>query len=70
MKFIKGYAHITTPIDKLLRKYIKFAWDEECQHNLDILKENMVTAPILVYPDWKKEFHIHVDASSSLWVLC
>lgn len=23
----------------------------------------MVTAPILVFPDWKKECHIHVDAS-------
>lgn len=23
----------------------------------------MVTAPILVFPNWKKEFHVHVDAS-------
>ena len=24
----------------------------------------MVTTPILVFPDWNKEFHVHVDASS------
>jgi hypothetical protein len=24
----------------------------------------MVTAPILVFPDWSKEFHVHVDVSS------
>jgi hypothetical protein len=24
----------------------------------------MVTAPILVFSDWSKEFHVHVDASS------
>jgi hypothetical protein len=24
----------------------------------------MVTASILVFPDWSKEFHVHVDASS------
>ncbi len=23
----------------------------------------MVTTPILVFPDWKKEFHVYVDAS-------
>lgn len=23
----------------------------------------MVIAPISVFPDWKKEFHVHVDAS-------
>jgi hypothetical protein len=24
----------------------------------------MVTPPILVFPNWSKEFHVHVDASS------
>jgi hypothetical protein len=24
----------------------------------------MVTAPILVFPNWRKEFHVHVDAYS------
>ena len=24
----------------------------------------MASTPILVYPDWNKEFHVHVDASS------
>ena len=27
------------------------------------MKENMVIALILVFPDWKKEFHVHVNAS-------
>jgi len=27
-----------------------------------VLKEKMVTEPILVFPDWKKAFHVHVDA--------
>ena len=63
-KFIKGYAHITAPMEKQLKKDIKFEWTPECQESLDILKEKMVTTPILVFPDWTKEFHVHVDASS------
>jgi hypothetical protein len=31
---------------------------------LDTLKENMVTKAILVFPDWEKTFHVHVDAST------
>lgn len=31
---------------------------------MDILKERMVTTPILVFPYWKLPFHVHVDASS------
>jgi hypothetical protein len=63
-KFIKGYAHITTPMEKLLKKDSKFQWTEECQQSFDTLKQKMVTVPILVFPDWSKEFNVHVDASS------
>ena len=31
---------------------------------MDKLKGKMATAPILIFPYWKKEFHVHVDASS------
>jgi hypothetical protein len=62
--FIKGYAYITTPMEKLLRKDTKFQWNEYCQHGLDTLKEKMVIAPILVFPNWEKTFQLHVDASS------
>eukprot|EP00253_Pinus_taeda_P014848 PITA_14848 len=37
-KFIKAYAHITAPMEKLLKKDATFCWDEECQHSLDVLK--------------------------------
>ena len=63
-KFIKGYAQITVPMEKLLKHDMKFQWTQECQQSLDILKEKMVTTPILVFLDWKFPFHVHVDASS------
>jgi hypothetical protein len=61
-KFIKGYAQITAPMEKLLRKDTKFQWNDDCQHGLDTLKENIVTTPLLVFPEWEKTFHVHVDA--------
>jgi len=63
MKFIKGYTQITAPMEKLLKKEVTFCWNEDCQKSLDVLKGKMVTMPIIVFPDWKKEFHVHVDAS-------
>jgi hypothetical protein len=63
-KFIKGYAQIIAPMERLLKKDCQFGWTDECQHSFDTLKQKMVTAPILVFPNWSKQFHVHVDASS------
>ena len=63
IKFIRGYVEVTTPMEKLLNKDIKFQWNEQCQESMYALKNNMVRTPILVFPYWKKEFHVHVDAS-------
>jgi hypothetical protein len=49
-KFIRGYAHITMPKEKLLKKDTKYQWNGDCKQSLDILKENMVIAPILAFP--------------------
>ena len=45
-KFIKGYAMITAPMEKLLRKDAAFEWNQECQGSFDTLKANMVLAPV------------------------
>ena len=39
-----------------------FRWTPECDKEFDILKEKLSTAPILIFPNWKIEFHVHVDA--------
>ena len=50
-------------MEKLLKKYNKFQWTRNYQEILDKMKNKMVAAPILVFLDWEKEFHVHVDAS-------
>ena len=49
-KFIHGYAKVTAPMEKLLKKDVKFQWNEQCQESLYVLKDNMVSSPILVFP--------------------
>jgi len=63
-KFIKGYAQIMTPMEQLLKKDATYCWNDDCKKSLKILKEKMVSAPILVFPKWDIEFHVHVDALS------
>lgn len=62
-RFIRNYAAIIAPMEKLLRNMEEFIWTTECQASLNNLKERLVSAPILVYPDWNKMFHVHIGAS-------
>ena len=50
-KFIKEYAVITTPMEKLLNKYVAFEWTQEFQGNFDTLKCKMGSTPILFFLD-------------------
>jgi hypothetical protein len=50
-------------MEKLLRKEVKLHWNEDCQKVVYTLKHKLFTAPILIFQDWNKEFHAHVDAS-------
>lgn len=50
-KFIKGYAQITAPMEKLLKKENKFHWNEDCEQGMDVLKQKLVIVPILVFLD-------------------
>eukprot|EP00253_Pinus_taeda_P028372 PITA_28372 len=62
-KFIKSYAQITAPMEKLLKKDTTYCWNDDCKKSLDVFKEKMASTPILVFPKWNVEFHVHVDAS-------
>jgi hypothetical protein len=61
-RFIKRYANITAPLENLLKKLEVFQWTPKCDKAFDTLKENLSTTPILIFPNWENEFHVHVDA--------
>ena len=49
-------------MEQLLKKDATYCWNDDCRKSLDVLKEKMASTPILVFPKWDIEFHVHVDA--------
>ena len=62
-KFIGDFSRIAKPLTKLTKKSEKFAWAAEQQNAFEALKEKLMTAPVLKYPDFSEEFNVTTDAS-------
>src|SRR5579883_785344 len=62
-KFIKDYADISSPLSNLTRKGIPFVWTEKCQQAFEILRDKLISKPILQYPDFSQQFVLYTDAS-------
>jgi len=62
-RFIKNYSAIARPMTALLKKDVKFNWDDNCQKAFDKLKSILCSEPILQYPDFTKQFILTTDAS-------
>jgi hypothetical protein len=50
---------------KLLKKGVKFSWDQKCDDAFHILRDHLTTAPVLAQPDVSKPFDIYCDASGT-----
>ena len=53
-KFIKGFARIAKPLTMLTQQQVKFEWTPMHHTAFLCLKEAIIQAPILHYPDPKK----------------
>ena len=62
-KFIKGFAKIAKPLTLLTRQKVKFHWTPEHHATFLHLKEAIVQAPILHYPNPNKKYIVYIDAS-------
>ena len=62
-KFCQNYSTVVAPLTNLLRKDVKFVWTQKCQEAFDKLKAVLISEPVLVAPDFQKQFKIAVDAS-------
>ena len=62
-KFIKGFAKIAKQLKLLTRQQVKFEWTPVHHTSFLHLKEAIVQAPILHYPNPDKKYIVYTDAS-------
>ena len=64
-RFISHFSDKAMPLNDLLIQNRTFEWTEECQESFDILRNALISAPILAYPDFNKPFLLMTDASAT-----
>ena len=62
-KFINGFAKIAKPLTLLTHQQVKFDWTTIHHTAFLNLKEAIIQAPILHYPDPNKKYIIYTDVS-------
>jgi hypothetical protein len=64
-RFIPNFSRIAKPMTELLKKGIKFSWDQKCDDAFHTLRDHLTTAPVLAQPDISKPFDTYCDASGT-----
>ncbi|GFX98330.1 retrovirus-related Pol polyprotein from transposon 17.6 [Trichonephila clavipes] len=62
-KFIKDYAKLRVPLNKLLKKDAVWNWSHECQEAYQKLKNCLISKPILKLYNSQYPCHVFCDAS-------
>ena len=66
-KFIPRFADIARPMTNLTKQDIPLEWTIQCQAAFELLKEAIITSPVLKYPDPNKGYILFTDASKYAW---
>ena len=62
-KIHKKFKKIAKPLTLLTRQQVKFKWTPDHQEAFMKLKDSIIQAPILHYPDPSKRYTVYTDAS-------
>ena len=56
---------MASPLHALTHKDVPFDWSAECRQAFQTLKQLLMEAPILAYPDFTRDFLLETDASGA-----
>lgn len=63
-RYIKDYSKISTPLTDILKNKGRFKWNVEAQNAFVILKNALDKAPVLIHPNFNKQFILSTDSST------
>ena len=66
-KFIPRFADIARPMINLTKQDVSFEWTLQCLTSFEMLKDALITSPVLKYPDPNKSYTLFTDASKYAW---
>ena len=61
-RFIRNFGPISKPLTQLLKKGTIFVWTDAADTAFHVLKQALLTAPVLALPDYKTPFVVETDA--------
>lgn len=63
-RFSSDFAKLSKPLEKLLQKDIRFCFTDKCKKLFQILKETLISLPILINPHFQESVVLKTDASA------
>ena len=66
-RFIPSFSTVANSLTELTRKDKEnvVKWNEACEHSFNLLKEALMSKPVLTTPDWTRKFILQTDASAT-----
>ena len=64
-RFIPAFADLMHPIQKQLKRNVKFSWTTDCENAFNLAKKRLSQDPMLYHPDPGKPWIIKTDASKT-----
>lgn len=62
-RFIPSFSEKAAPLHALKQKNSTWIWTDQCQQALDLIKQDLMQAPVLTSPDFTQPFRVQTDAS-------
>lgn len=63
-RFVPNFSSIVAPLTRLTGKRTPFIWTDDCDQAFKIIRDKLVSAPILTCPDFTRPFSLQTDASA------